>query len=55
MQNLIAILENVEFWMGLSLVAAALPGPQTRVLPALFKAIAQAVSLYRNYRKTSRG
>lgn len=44
METLLSILDNVGFWMGLSLVAAALPGPQTRVLPALFKAIANMLS-----------
>jgi hypothetical protein len=40
MEQLLEILNSVEFWMGLSLVAAAFPGPQTRVLPRFFKAIA---------------
>jgi len=44
MEMLLGILDNVEFWMGLSLVAAALPGPQTRLLPALFKAMANALA-----------
>jgi len=34
---------SVEFWMGLSLLAAALPGPQTRWLPALFRAVANGL------------
>jgi len=33
-----------EFWMAISLFASILPGPQTRILPGLFKAIAAAIS-----------
>ena len=44
MQLILEIVESVEFWMGLSLVAAALPGPQTRLLPALFRAVANVLS-----------
>lgn len=44
MQMLLEILHRTEFWMGLSLVAAALPGPQTRLLPALLRGVARAVA-----------
>ena len=37
------VLSNTEFWMGLSLLAAVLPGPQTRFLPGLFRALAKIV------------
>ena len=43
MQLILDLLESVEFWMGLSLIAAALPGPQTRLLPALFRGVANGV------------
>lgn len=32
-----------QFWMGMSLIALAIPGPQTRILPWLFRAIATAL------------
>ncbi len=44
MDTLLQLLNSTEFWMGLSLLAAALPGPQTRLLPALLQAIAKAVA-----------
>ena len=44
MEWLTELFFTVEFWMGLSLVAAALPGPQTRVLPTLLKAVAAAIA-----------
>ncbi len=44
MQLILELLESVEFWMGLSLIAAALPGPQTRLLPALFRGVANVLS-----------
>jgi hypothetical protein len=44
METLLDLLSRTEFWMGLSLLAAALPGPQTRLLPVLLRAIGRAVS-----------
>lgn len=44
MDTLLQLLSRTEFWMGLSLLAAALPGPQTRLLPALLRAIGRAVT-----------
>ncbi|MCH8842132.1 MAG: hypothetical protein IID61_04055 [SAR324 cluster bacterium] len=44
MDWLINILGSAEFWMGLSLIASALPGPQTRVFPMLFKAVSRGLS-----------
>ena len=44
MEWLINIFGSAEFWMGLSLIASALPGPQTRVFPMLFKAVSRGVS-----------
>jgi hypothetical protein len=35
-----------EFWMGMSLVALAIPGPQTRFLPWLFRTVSKALSRY---------
>jgi hypothetical protein len=39
-----SLLSSSEFWMGMSLVALAVPGPQTQVLPWLFRTIAQALT-----------
>jgi hypothetical protein len=36
-------LSSTEFWMGLSLIALAIPGPQTRLLPWIFRGIAEAL------------
>ncbi len=44
METLLLVLKSVEFWMGLSLVATAVPGPQNRLLPALFKAVSRIVA-----------
>ena len=44
MEWLTAFFSSTEFWMGLSLLAAALPGPQTRFLPKAFKAVAALIS-----------
>ena len=44
MEWLINIFGSAEFWMGLSLIASALPGPQTRVFPMLFRAVSRALS-----------
>lgn len=44
METLLQLLSRTEFWMGLSLLAAALPGPQTRLLPALLRAVGRALS-----------
>ena len=44
MDWLINILGSAEFWMGLSLIASAMPGPQTRVFPMLFKAVSRGLS-----------
>ena len=43
METLLHIINTPEFWMGLSLIAAVLPGPQTRLIPHLFGAIATAL------------
>ena len=43
MDWLASLAGSVEFWIGLSLIAAALPGPQTRVMAALFRAVAGAI------------
>lgn len=43
MDTLLHLVNTPEFWMGLSLIAALLPGPQTRLLPHLFSAIAAAL------------
>ncbi len=40
METVYRILNAPEFWMGLSLLAALLPGPQTRLIPLLFRAVA---------------
>lgn len=55
MESLLEILKDVDFWMALSIVAAALPGPQTRLLPNLFKAVAQGLAKYAASRKTNQG
>lgn len=44
MATVIDLLGSVESWMGLSLVATAVPGPQTRMLPALFRAVAKIMT-----------
>ncbi len=44
MEWLISIFGSAEFWMGLSLIAAALPGPQTRLFPLLLRAVSKALS-----------
>ena len=41
MEFLREMLGSVELWMGLSLVATAIPGPQNRLLPALFRGVAK--------------
>ena len=41
MESVIEMLGSVELWMGLSLVAMAIPGPQNRLLPALFRGFAK--------------
>ena len=43
MEWIASLIGSSEFWMGMSLLALAIPGPQTRVLPWLFRAIAQAL------------
>ena len=43
MSTLMNLLANAEFWMGISLLSAALPGPQTRILPALFRTLARVM------------
>lgn len=48
METLHALLRTPEFWMGLSVLAAALPGPQTRLLPALFRALARGLAAARS-------
>ena len=45
MQTVIALLGSTDFWMGMSLIALALPGPQTRILPWVFRGIAEALGL----------
>ncbi len=47
MEGVITFFTSPEFWMGLSFIAIALPGPQTKILPTLFRAIAKVVSDYR--------
>lgn len=37
------VLAAPELWMALSLLAALLPGPQTRALPVVFRAVARAL------------
>ena len=44
MEWVVAMAGSPEFWMGMSLLALAVPGPQTRFLPWLFKLIAEALS-----------
>jgi len=51
MESIITLFSNVEFWMGLSIVAATLPGPQTRILPVAFRAIAAFVEKFNRERK----
>jgi hypothetical protein len=48
METLLQILNTPEFWMGLSLIAAVLPGPQTRLIPHLCGAIAAALKAKTN-------
>ena len=43
MTTILELLGSSEFWMAISLVAAALPGPQTRILPALFRSLARVL------------
>ena len=43
MTTLIDVLASAEFWMGVSLIATALPGPQTRLLPLILKTLARIV------------
>jgi hypothetical protein len=43
MDWIVSLFASSQFWMGISLIALAVPGPQTRVLPWLFRAIAQAL------------
>ena len=50
MEILLHILNSVEFWMGLSLVATAVPGPQNRLLPVLLKAVSKAVAANKQQR-----
>ena len=38
------LLATTEFWMGLSLIATAIPGPQTKLLPALLRAVAKVLA-----------
>jgi hypothetical protein len=38
------VLGSAEFWMGMSLIALALPGPQTRILPWILRGIAEALT-----------
>ena len=45
METLLAVLGSAQFWMGMSLIALAVPGPQTRVLPWLFRGIAVVLRL----------
>ena len=44
MEFLNEIFDSAEFWMGLSLIASVLPGPQTRVFPMPFRAVSRASS-----------
>ena len=44
MEMMRELLGSVELWMGLSLVATGIPGPQTKVLPALFRAVAKLIT-----------
>lgn len=44
------LLASTEFWMGLSLIATAIPGPQTKLLPALLRAVAKLVAASRRGR-----
>jgi len=44
MANIWTVLMTPEFWMAMSVVALAIPGPQTRLLPALLRALAQALA-----------
>ena len=39
-----SLFSSSEFWMGMSLLALAVPGPQTKWLPWLFRTIAQALT-----------
>lgn len=50
METMRELLGSVEFWMGLSLAASAIPGPQTRLLPVLFRAVAKLVTAIRQER-----
>jgi hypothetical protein len=38
------LLGSVEFWMALSALAALLPGPQTRLFPLIFRAVAETLA-----------
>jgi len=44
MEWIASLFRTPEFWMGMSLIALAIPGPQTQVLPWLFRTIAQALT-----------
>lgn len=44
MEIFIELLQSAEFWFAVSLLAGVLPGPQTRILPGLFRAIGQVMS-----------
>lgn len=43
MDWLIALVGSPGFWAGLGLIALALPGPQTRWLPRLLRAVARSL------------
>ncbi|MDH4225323.1 MAG: hypothetical protein OEW12_06730 [Deltaproteobacteria bacterium] len=51
MELISQLFANSEFWMAVSGVALVMPGPQTRLLPLLLKAVAQAVAVYQTDRK----